>query len=157
MPAALSMPRFETTFGPELLGDFARASALEWLETDGTGGYASSSVAGAHTRRYHGLLIAATTPPVGRKVLLSRLDEALTLPGAARVELGSNQFPGNLHPRGHERLVHFHRCLFPQWTYEVGGVRLRKSVVILDGEATTLVLYEVLDAPSTFTFTLRPF
>lgn len=69
-----AMPPFETTFGPSVLADFPRASALEWLETDGTGGYASSSLSGAHTRRYHGLLIAATEPPVGRKVLLSRLD-----------------------------------------------------------------------------------
>jgi predicted glycogen debranching enzyme len=140
-----------------VLADFERASALEWLETDGTGGYASSSVAGAHTRRYHGLLVAATDPPVGRKVLLSRLDETLTVPGVSGIELGSNRFPGAIHPRGHERLVHFHRCLFPRWTFEAAGVRLRKTVAMLDGEATTLVLYEVLDAPGPFSLDLRPF
>jgi hypothetical protein len=141
------MPAFETTFGAEALADFARASALEWLETDGTGGYASSSVSGAHARRYHGLLIAATEPPVGRKVLVSRLDETLRVPGATAVELGANCFPGAIHPRGHERMVQFHRCLFPRWNFEAAGVRLRKSIGMLDGEATTVALYEVLEAP----------
>jgi len=157
MSGRASQRRFETTFGPEALADFERATSLEWLETDGLGGYASSTVAGAHTRRYHGLLIAATHPPVARKVLLSRLDESVRLPESAPVELGCSQFPGAIHPRGHERLVHFHRCLFPQWIYEVGGVRLRKTVAMLDGEPTTLVLYEVLDAPGPFELGLRPF
>ena len=157
--AAVARPprQFETTFGSEVLSDFPRATALEWLETDGLGGYASSSIAGAHTRRYHGLLIAATRPPVGRQVLVSRLDETVRLPGSAGVELGCNQFPGAIHPRGHEQLVHFHRCLFPRWVYEVGGVRLRKTIAMLDGEPTTLVLYEVLDAPGPFELRLRPF
>jgi predicted glycogen debranching enzyme len=152
-----SLPLFETAFGPAVLADFERSSALEWLETDGTGGYSSSSVSGAHTRRYHGLLVAATEPPVGRKVLISRLDETLRVPGSTAVELGCNRFPGTIHPRGHERLVHFHRCLVPQWTFEAAGVRLRKSIVMLDGEPTTVVLYEVLDAAGPFTLSLRPF
>src|SRR6201999_883125 len=58
-----------------LRGNWDDSSRLEWLETNGLGGYASSTVSGANTRRYHGLLVAATTPPVGRVVLLSKLDE----------------------------------------------------------------------------------
>ena len=66
--------------------------AREWLETNGLGGWSSSTVSGAHTRRYHGLLVVATCPPVGRVVLLSRLDETLVLP-TARVELSCSIFP----------------------------------------------------------------
>lgn len=61
----------------EITQDFDRAAGLEWLETNGLGGWAGTTVAGAHSRRYHGLLVAATQPPAGRTVLLSRLDETL--------------------------------------------------------------------------------
>jgi hypothetical protein len=61
----------------ELLSDLGRASRLEWLETNGKGGFAASTVAGVNTRRYHGLLIAALSPPVRRHVLLSRLEEVI--------------------------------------------------------------------------------
>ena len=64
---------FDSTF----TRDFTRAISREWLETNGLGGWASSTICGAHTRRYHGLLVIATHPPVGRNVLLSRLDETL--------------------------------------------------------------------------------
>ncbi|PYQ04251.1 MAG: hypothetical protein DMF82_11170, partial [Acidobacteria bacterium] len=60
--------------GPDVLRDLSRASLREWLHTDGLGGYASSTVVGLNTRRYHGLLVAATRPPVGRMVLLSKLE-----------------------------------------------------------------------------------
>ena len=63
------------TIDRTVLRDFERSSRLEWLETNGLGGWAMSTVAGAHSRRYHGLLVAATRPPVERMVLLSRLDE----------------------------------------------------------------------------------
>ena len=65
------------SFGPETLRDPARASSLEWLLADGLGGYASSTVLGLNTRRYHGLLVAALGSPTGRLLLLSRLDETL--------------------------------------------------------------------------------
>ena len=68
-----------------------KAATREWLETNGLGGWS-----GAHTRRYHGLLVVATCPPVGRVVVLSRLDETLVLP-TARVELGCSIFPGAIH------------------------------------------------------------
>ncbi|HKQ62461.1 MAG TPA: amylo-alpha-1,6-glucosidase [Candidatus Polarisedimenticolaceae bacterium] len=128
----------------------------EWLETNGLGGWASSTVGGAHSRRYHGLLVAATRPPVGRTVLLSRLDETLGLPGAP-IELGCNRFPGAIHPRGYEHLAAFTRGLFPVFDYAAGGVRLRKTVAALHGENTTLILYELLEADAPLALELRPF
>jgi predicted glycogen debranching enzyme len=143
-------------FNGQLTRDFARSSRYEWLETNGLGGWASSTVSSAHTRRYHGLLVAATEPPVGRKVLLSRLEETLQV-GDTTFPLAANQFPGAVDPRGFEYLIGFRRDLFPVFTFEAGGVRIEKTVAGLDGEPTTLVLYEVLAAPGPFVLELRPF
>jgi glycogen debranching enzyme len=142
----------------EITQDFARAAGLEWLETNGLGGWAGTTVAGAHSRRYHGLLVAAThsQSPAERIVLLSRLDETLHVEGAS-FDLGCNQFPGTVSPRGFEHLTAFRKDLFPVFDFEVGGVKLRKTVAAVDGENTTLVLYEVLEAPGPFIVSLRPF
>ncbi len=140
----------------EITQDFERASALEWLDTNGLGGWAGTTVAGAHSRRHHGLLVAATQPPGGRTVLLSRLDETLHVEGES-FELSCNQFPGAVAPRGYEHLTAFRKDLFPTFDFEAGGVRLRKTVAAVDGENTTLVLYEVVAAPGPFILSLRPF
>jgi predicted glycogen debranching enzyme len=126
------------------------AAALEWIETNGLGGWASSTVCGAHTRRYHGMLVAATE--TGRRVLVSRLDE--TVNGVA---LATNHFPGAIHPRGFEHITSFERGIFPVWEYEANGVRVRKTIAAAHGENTTIVLYEVLAAPGPFELRLAPF
>ncbi|HTE29221.1 MAG TPA: glycogen debranching enzyme N-terminal domain-containing protein, partial [Chryseolinea sp.] len=93
-------------FEKKILSDFNVARNLEWIETNGLGGYASGTASGAHSRRYHGLLVAALHPPVGRTVLLSKLDETIvtneTAVGgqAIRYELGANQYPGAVFPNG---------------------------------------------------------
>ncbi len=139
----------------EITQDFERATGVEWLETNGLGGWAGTTVAGAHSRRYHGLLVAATGPE-RRSVLLSRLDETLHT-GGESFDLGCNQFPGTVAPRGFEYLASFSKDLFPVFEYEAGGVRLRKTVAAVAGENTTLVLYEVLEASGPFILSLRPF
>jgi len=79
------------------------ASRREWLKTDGLGGFASSTIARL-TRRYRGLLVAATRPPVGRMVLLSKVEETLVIDGR-RVEFSCDRYPGVVHPAGHLYLV----------------------------------------------------
>jgi len=128
----------------------------EWIETNGLGGYASSTASGMNTRRYHGLLVAATKPPVGRMVMLSKLDERLRVDGAW-YDLATNQYPGAVHPRGVDHLVSFERSVFPVAEFRVAGARLRKTVAAIHGENTTVVLYELLDAPGEITIELRPF
>ena len=128
----------------------------EWLETNGLGGWASSTVRGAHTRRYHGLLVVATSPPVGRVVLLSRLDETLVLP-AARVELGCSIFPGAIHPRGDQWLTAFAAEPVPTWTYAGAGWVLHKRLALLAGEHAVVVAYELVNAPGPLCLELRPF
>src|SRR6185312_1210363 len=89
-------------------GNLDRALEREWLETNGIGGYASSTLACLNTRRYHGLLVAATRPPVGRMVLLSKLEETLVI-GERRYELSANRYPGAVHPQGYAYLKEFRR------------------------------------------------
>jgi len=70
-------------FNKEMCGNLEGAVRREWLETNGLGGFASSTIIGLNTRRYHGLLVAATKPPVGRVVMLSKLEETLLVDGQA--------------------------------------------------------------------------
>ena len=144
------------TFTSATLSDFEEASRREWLEPNGLGGFASSSLSGANTRRYHGLLVAATRPPVGRMVLLSKLDATIVRDGE-RFELGANRWPGAVWPEGHRTLQSFERDLFPVFVHEAGGVRLRKTIAAIRGENTTVVVYEVLEAAAPFVLELRPF
>lgn len=131
------------------------ALSREWVETNGLGGYSSSTIAGLNTRRYHGLLVAATKPPVGRAVMLSKLEEGLVV-GGRRYELSSNQYPGAIHPRGYEYQTDFRLDPFPVFTYEVEGVRVEKTVFMVHGENTTVVQYD-FNKSADCAFDLRPF
>jgi predicted glycogen debranching enzyme len=132
--------------GPEICTDLEAAREREWLETNGLGGFASSTVAGLNSRRYHGLLVAALSPPTGRMVLLAKLEETLVLDGQ-RFELSANQYPGVIHPQGYRYLRQFRRDPYPVFTYAVEGAELEKSISMLQGENTTVVRY-VLRLPA---------
>ncbi len=138
-----------------LLNNFSDAGRLEWLETNGLGGWAGSSLSGCNTRRYHGLLMAAVVPPTDRMLLLSKLDETILI-GNSRFELGTNDYGDAISPQGFQYLHSFKRDFFPEWIYEVPGMRLRKTVTMVHGENTTLIRYEVLEAESVFTMQFLP-
>jgi predicted glycogen debranching enzyme len=166
----------------DTLRDFERASRLEWLETDGLGGWAGSTLSGAHTRRDHHLLrlpASATAAPsgsgtaateagadgdstseatsgAGSTVALAKLDE-LVIEGGRVHELSCNRFPFFVAAPGVRCLAGFRRDLFPVFEHEAGGVRLQKTIAMLGGERTLLVVYEVLAAPGPFVLALRPF
>ncbi|MFN0150393.1 MAG: amylo-alpha-1,6-glucosidase [bacterium] len=129
-------------FGPEICHDFTVASKKEWLETNGIGGYASSTLVLTNTRRYHGLLVVARTPPCGRAVLLSKLDESLILRGG-RYDLHTNQYPDIVYPHGHQYLESLRLDPFPVWTYRVPGGLLEKSLFLVHGEHTLVVIYRL--------------
>ena len=93
-------------FDKSVCGQVDQAAQREWLETNGIGGFASSTVVGMNTRRYHGLLVASLKPPVDRYLLLSKLEETLVVDGAA-FELSVNQYPGAIHPQGYQYLKGF--------------------------------------------------
>jgi predicted glycogen debranching enzyme len=129
-------------FDQEICGNLDSALRREWLETNGLGGFASSTITGLNTRRYHGLLVAATKPPVGREVLLSKLEETLLIDGQP-VDLSCNRYPGVVHPQGFRYLTDFRLDPFPIFTYDVEGIVIEKTVFMVYGENTTVVQYEV--------------
>ena len=132
------------------------ASRREWLETNGIGGFASSTIPGLNTRRYHGLLVAATKPPVGRMVLLSKLEETVVLDGR-RFDLSCNRYPGVVHPNGYVHLKEFRQNPFPVFVYKIDGIELEKSVFMVHGENTTVIQYELRGGiPGACTLELRP-
>ncbi len=142
-------------FDSEVLADFERAQRLEWLETNGKGGFASTTVLGANTRRYHGLLTVALTPPVRRHVLVSRLEEVIE-PEGKSIELGCNFYPGAVHPGGHRYLSSFRLDPFPVSTYWVGERGLEKAVFFVYGEDTVVVRYTLFAGLGCF-LQVRPF
>jgi predicted glycogen debranching enzyme len=147
-----------TAFGPEQWPDFAHGASKEWLETNGLGGYASSTVIGANTRRYHGLLVAALKPPGQRTVLLSKLEETLAVRDV-EYDLSCNQYPGVVHPEGYRYLREFRLDPFPTSLYEAGrGIttRLERSVVMLYGRNTVVIRYRMLSCPGTVSLIVRP-
>jgi predicted glycogen debranching enzyme len=126
------------------LADLDEGLRREWLETNGIGGFASSTLNGCNTRRYHGLLVAATKPPVGRLVLLSKLEETLFIDGQT-FELGTNNYPGVVHPQGFQYLKEFRMDPFPVITFEVEGVLIEKTVFMVHWENTIVVEYRILN------------
>ncbi|MBN8550332.1 MAG: glycogen debranching enzyme N-terminal domain-containing protein [Deltaproteobacteria bacterium] len=143
------------TFAKSDLQNFEELQSREWIETNGLGGWASSTLSGAHTRRYHGLLVAAVKPPAGRSVLISKLDDTIVR-GKKRFHLATNQYRSTLSPAGYTYLESFSHNLFPTFDYRVEDILISKTIIAMHGENTTLVLYEVLKADSEFSLHLRP-
>jgi predicted glycogen debranching enzyme len=143
--------------GRDTLGTFEAGLAREWLVTNGLGGYAAGTVAGVNTRRYHGLLVAAQRPPVGRTVLVAQVDCAVTYRGR-RVELGTNEFAGGyLHPDGWRRLVEFRlEGTLPVWRWVIGDVVLERRVWMPHGANTTYAQYSVLQSGAPVDFEFAP-
>ncbi len=119
-----------------------RSLALEWLDTNGTGAYASSTILGCHTRRYHGLLVAKLDKPAGKFVLLSKLDDAVVLESREH-PLSVHAYPGILYPTGHRYLTGFDDEIVPTFSYDVGGELLTKQIALLSGRNAVVVRYEV--------------
>ena len=149
----------EIAFGAELLRNADESLRREWLVTNGLGGYASASLATANTRRYHGLLVAALNPPVGRAVLLSKLEETLTVTdaqgSATAYALSANVYPGAIYPQGYQHLESWSAYPTPTWTWQpTPGLRFEKRVWMAQGENTTYIAYRLLDAPENTTVRL---
>lgn len=129
-------------FDKNICANWEAALSKEWLETNGIGGFASSTIIGLNTRRYHGLLVAATKPPLERYVLLSKLEETLCIEGDP-CELSANRYPGVVHPQGFRQLKKFRLDPFPVFTYEIEGIEIEKSVFMIQGENSAVIHYEM--------------
>jgi predicted glycogen debranching enzyme len=137
------------------LQPYSKAIQYEWLESNGLGGWSSSTILGCNTRRYHGVLVAATNPPVGRMNLVSKLDESLLVDGRA-YDLGVNDYGDGASGNNNQYLNYFERGLFPEWEFEVAGTRIKKTIAMVHGENTTVILYKVLQADRECTLLLLP-
>jgi predicted glycogen debranching enzyme len=134
-------------FGREVTGDLAAAERREWLCTNGLGGFASGTVAGTLTRRYHGLLMAALDPPLGRTLLVAKVEEQVAYDGL-EVALSTNRWAdGTVDPQGYRALERFRlEGTTPVWTYAVADALVEKRVWMEPGANTTYVRYAVLRA-----------
>ena len=143
----------------QICGNLAAASQREWLETNGLGGFASSTITGLNTRRYHGLLCAALAPPSQRFLLLSKLEESLVVDGK-RYDLSVNTYPGAVHPAGHRFQVSFRMDPFPTFAWQVEDVELSKQVFLVHDSNTLVVEYflrgEALAAKRDVKLEVRP-
>ena len=130
----------------------------EWLEPDGLGGFASGTASGIRTRRYHALLLTATTPPTGRVVLVNGFD-AWVETDAGTFALSSQRYdPGVLHPNGANRITAFTIDPWPQWTYTLDdGTTIEQSIVAQHGAPLVSVSWRVTTLTGRAILTLRPF
>ncbi|MDY0385734.1 MAG: amylo-alpha-1,6-glucosidase [Methanolobus sp.] len=122
--------------------DYIAGTSKEWIINNGLGGYASSTVIGTNTRKYHGLLIASVNPPVDRKLLLSSLDEELFI-GENIHKLAVHKYQDAVYPHGNEYLENFSSNPHPAFLYSVAGIKVKKQIMMLHGENTTIVKYEI--------------
>ena len=135
----------EVQFGREICGDLVKGESREWLVTNGIGGYASGTVAGTNTRRYHGLLIAALQPPVGRTQLVASLDETVHYAGAEFCLATHRWASGVADPQGFCNIKSFQlEGMKPVWTFVIDNAVLEKRIWMRQGENTTYVQYSLL-------------
>ncbi|MCK6484976.1 MAG: glycogen debranching enzyme N-terminal domain-containing protein [Phycisphaerae bacterium] len=128
---------------------------LEWLVTSGAGGFAMGTVPGILTRRYHGLLVAAPRSPVHRHVLLAKLEPTVWIDGR-KFDLSCNDYPGAIHPRGHELLDSFALEVRPCWRWRVGRALIEQTLDMLPGQDTIIVRYRLLEGPPSVELDVRP-
>ena len=150
-PADHSAPTFpsEVDFGRDICCDLPAAESREWLVTNGIGGYALGTIAGHQTRCYHGLLVAALQPPLGRTLLVAKLDETARY-ASQEFELFTNRWAdGTVAPEGYRNIERFHlEGTTPVWTFALADALLEKRIFMQSGANTTYVLYRLVRASS---------
>ncbi|MBX6313710.1 MAG: glycogen debranching enzyme N-terminal domain-containing protein, partial [Isosphaeraceae bacterium] len=129
----------------------------EWLVTNGLGGYASGTVAGVATRRYHGLLIAALPAPLGRVMMLNHLSERIQFPDGTVTRLGGHEHTDRLRMHGAEALVEFRlEEGMPVWRFEMGGIVLEKRIELPHQQNTTHITYRLISGRGSVRVRLQP-
>ncbi len=143
-------------FGREICGDLSNAQTREWLVTNGIGGYASGTVAGLLTRRYHGLLLAALKPPLGRTLLLAKLDETIGY-GNLTYALHTNRWTdGSVEPHGYRHIESFKlEGTIPTWQFACADALLEKRIWMQYGANTTYIRYTLSRATQPLALTLK--
>ncbi|PKM82309.1 MAG: glycogen debranching protein [Firmicutes bacterium HGW-Firmicutes-14] len=127
-------------FSRNELGVFERSADKQWVVTNGLGGFASSTITGANTSKYNGLLFAAFRPPGDRTLLLAKLEEEITVNGNS-YSLGSNHTGTGIFPAGYNHLQSFELRPFPTFTFSFGGVIVEKVVFMVREANITISRY----------------
>jgi len=130
------------SFHDDFLNDYAESSSEEWLLTNGLGGYSSSTIVGANTRKYHGLLVAPFKPPWERKLLLSKLEEKIVIEDDS-FHLSTNQYPGSIHPKGHQHLEWFRLNPHPKFIYSLPNFSIEKTVCVPHDRNAVILNYKI--------------
>ena len=133
---------------------FENGIKKEWLITNGIGGYASSTILGINTRKYHGLLIAALTPPAKRNVILSKVDEKVVVNGK-EYPIYANMGKDFI-TKGYEYLECFEKSYIPIFTYKVEDVSIKKMICMEYGKNTVSILYIVQNGSAPSKLVLTP-
>ena len=137
---ATGMPMLR--LGRSACGNLDVSHRREWLVTNGIGGYASGTVASLNTRRYHGVLVAALRPPVGRTVLVSKLDATVSYRGETYPLFGNEFADGTVDPHGYKHIETFElEGLIPVWRYAFSDALLELRLWMAYGRNTTYVTY----------------
>ncbi|MFC1855726.1 amylo-alpha-1,6-glucosidase [Thermodesulfobacteriota bacterium] len=144
-----------SSYGQDILTNYQSAIKKEWLVTNGIGGYASSTLVGCNTRRYHGLLVASLNPPVERTVLVSKLEEVLHR-GQEYHFLSTNRYPNTISPEGFKYAFSFSSDPFPKTVFAVKDYVVEKEVFMVHGENTTIVTYKVTSPDERVIFSFSP-
>jgi len=143
-------------FGRAICSSEAGAERREWLVTNGLGGFASGTLAGLLTRRYHGLLVAALEPPLGRTLLATRLDETVRDERALFPLFANRWSDGTLEPRGDRFIERFRlEAGVPVWSFALAGALLEKRIWMEWGANTTYVRYSAARAPEALAFEIK--
>lgn len=130
-------------FGRDRCADPDFSSQREWLITNGLGGYASGTISGILTRKYHGLLIAAVNPPLGRMLLVAKLDEAIYYRGIEYQLFSNRKKENSVSPKGFQQMKRFHlEGTTPVWTYEIEDARIEKRIWMEPQENTTYINFQ---------------
>lgn len=143
-------------FGRAICGDLGAAERREWLVTNGIGGYASGTVAGLATRRYHGLLVAALQPPLGRTVLLSKLDETATYLGHGYPLFANRWGNGAVALAGYDHIQRFWlEGAIPVWSFACADALLEKRIWMQPGANTTIIRYDLRRASAPLALSIK--
>src|SRR5688572_17966895 len=143
-------------WGREVTGDLAAAERREWLCVNGIGGFASGTIAGAPTRRYHGLLIAALTPPLGRTLMATGVQDTLTYAGTEWPLFVGHWASRVVTPDGYRLIDRFRLDgTTPVWTYAAADALVEKRVWMEPGANTTYVRWRVLRASGPVTLAIK--
>lgn len=130
------------TLTKESLMRFGEVITQEWIVTNGLGSYASSTVPGINTRKYHGLLVAALNPPGDRTVCLAKLDEDIILANSTH-RLGSNEFENTIFPEGYRLIKQFSLEPLPTYLFDSGNVTVKKRIFLPQLKNAAAIVYNV--------------